>query len=211
MQNLEVETKFELTPDGFERLKSVGSISRCEEQLNVYYDAQWKLADRSSTLRIRFYDASPPVLTLKIPVTENGDQRVMREYEIALVPHHSSLGRSCRPPSIDVEHELPREFGEWLLVLGVKQVQRMGWVRNTRIVLNVDSVGQLELDRLELPDGTVIHEVEIESPDDWVHERLSRFVCRYAPDAKPSRISKFQRFRAAVTSLREATHADPSG
>jgi uncharacterized protein YjbK len=201
MPHLEVETKFELTAAGFERLKSAGSVSRCEEQLNVYYDAEWRLADISSTLRIRFFDASAPILTLKIPVAENGDQRVMREFEVALRPHELRLGRSCHPPRIDVEHELPQEFGEWLLVLGVKQVERMGWVRNTRVVLNVQSVGQLELDRLELPDGTVIYEAEIESRDDCVHERLARFVCRYAPDAKPSRVSKFQRFRKAVTSL----------
>src|SRR5689334_13004008 len=69
MHHLEVESKFELSAEGFERLKNRGAIGRCEDQLNVYYDAQWTLADHAATLRIRFHRGSDPLLTLKIPVS----------------------------------------------------------------------------------------------------------------------------------------------
>jgi hypothetical protein len=176
----------------------------------VYYDAGWKLADIASTFRIRFFDASDPVLTLKIPIAQHGEQRIMREFELTLPWHTPHLLASCRPAKIDVERELPEEIGECLLVLGVHQVQRMGWVRNTRIVLDILSLGQIELDRLELPDGSVIFEVEIESADDAVHENLARIIRSYAPDAQPSRVSKFQRFREAVMASINPTDTAPS-
>lgn len=198
MQHLEVETKFELTANGFECLKAIGRVCRREDQLNVYYDAEWKLANNSATLRIRFHDRSNPVLTLKIPICRSGAQRVMRELEIALSRQGPMLLRSQHPTSIDVERDLPKELGQYLLCIGVHHVQRVGWVRNTRLVLEISDVGYIELDRLELPDGSVVHEAEIETESAWAQERLAQIVCRHVPDAKPSTANKFQRFRQAA-------------
>jgi inorganic triphosphatase YgiF len=200
MQHLEVETKFEITAADFERLQSIGRVSRREDQLNVYYDAQWTLAERSATLRIRFNDASDPVLTLKVPVSHDGVQRVMREFEVTLPRCHPSLLPSPHPTSIDVERELPEQIRDYLLCLGVTRVNRVGWVRNTRLVLEIADIGRIELDRLCLPDGSVVHEAEIETSSASVQERLARLVCSYVPAARPSSVSKFQRFHQAATS-----------
>lgn len=199
LQRLEVETKFEVSASDFERLKSIGRVCRREDQLNVYYDAEWKLADSAATLRIRFHDGSEPVLTLKTPASVSGAQRVMREFEIILARPDSMLFRSLHPISIDVEKDLPNELGECLLYLGVNRVQRVGWVRNTRLLLEIGEVGAIELDRLELPDGTIVYEVEIETDDEWAQEHLAQILYRHVPDAKPSSVNKFQRFRKAAT------------
>ena len=199
MQRLETESKFELTPEAFERLKALGNIARQEDQLNVYYDAQWKLAEHSATLRVRFHAGARPVLTLKLPVSHAGSHRVMKEFEVVLSNKRGSCLRSPRPNSIDIETQLPKQFRDRLRELGITQVQRVGWVRNMRVVVIIENMGQLELDRLELPDGSVVHEVEIESRSESVRNHLADVVCRYAPDAMPSKINKFQRFRLAAT------------
>src|SRR6185437_4110408 len=80
--HLEVETKFEISSGDFDRLQTIGNVRRCERQLNVYYDAHWKLADSACTLRIRLANYSSPILALKVPVSKAGEQRVMREFEV---------------------------------------------------------------------------------------------------------------------------------
>jgi uncharacterized protein YjbK len=199
MSQLEIESKYELTAADFERLLTLGQVSSCADQLNVYYDAEWKLADSASTLRIRFGASIDPVLTLKVPVAQNGSRRVMREFEIRLARDNATSTGSHHPAAIHVERDLPSELRYYLVQLGVNKLVRMGWVRNSRTVLEVSGIGSLELDRLELPNGTTYYEVEIESNTDRVHESLVQWVRTYAPDAKPSLVSKFQRFRAAVT------------
>jgi uncharacterized protein YjbK len=198
MQRIEHESKFELPADGFERLKSAGRIAKCEEQLNVYYDQNWVLADHAATLRVRFPAGDVPVLTLKIPVSQSGAKRVMKEMEVSFDPNSAPPLASPRPSVIDVEHELPNYLATYVLALGVRRLYRVGWVRNTRLVVDVESCGQLELDRLELPDGKVVYEAEIESADDEQQKRLARFVCQNVPEARPSQLSKFQRFRQAT-------------
>jgi len=198
VSHLEVETKFELSVDDFECLKALGRVAHYEEQLNVYYDAHWKLADNAVTLRIRFNDGSDPVLTLKMPISQTGTRRVMREFEIVLSRNEAIPFRSHHPMRIDIERELPDQLGEYLLHLGIRHVHRVGWVRNTRLVLEIENVGHIELDRLELPDGSVVHEVEIESDSESAHRRLEQIICLHAPHARPSSISKFQRFRHAT-------------
>lgn len=199
MHQLETESKFELTAADFERLLTLGQVSSSADQLNVYYDAEWKLADSASTLRIRFGASVDPVLTLKVPVAQNGPKRVMREFEIRLARENATSARSHHPATINVERDLPSELQNYLVHLGVNRLVRMGWVRNSRTVLEISGLGSLELDRLRLPDGTTYYEVEIESNSDRVHESLVRWIRTYAPEAKPSLISKFQRFRAAIT------------
>jgi hypothetical protein len=89
--------------------------------------------------------------------------------------------------------------------MDVKALHRVGWVRNRRLLILISGVGHLELDRLELPDGTVVHEAEIECADVPTHERLVELIRIHFPAAKASRLSKFQRFRNATT-----VHCDES-
>lgn len=189
MAHLEVESKFEVPADGFETLKQAGTLERREEQLNVYYDANWVLANSSATLRVRINSRGESVLTLKLPISLSGNQRVMKEFEMPTT--------KC-PRSIDIDRHLPREFANALSAFGIQKVERVGWVRNTRFVVALGGIGDVELDRLRLPDGTVFHEAEIETTSELAQERLADLVYDLVPAAKPSRVSKFQRFRQAA-------------
>jgi len=199
--HLEVETKFEISSGDFDRLQTIGNVRRCERQLNVYYDAHWKLADSACTLRIRLANYSSPILALKVPVSKAGEQRVMREFEVLARDLRLESGASLHPTKIDAERELPDELQQQLARFGVRHLQRVGWVRNTRLTVEVQGIGAVELDRTKLPDGTVAHEAEIESPDAVVQRKLAVLVRHCAYDAKPSHVSKFERFRRAALSL----------
>jgi uncharacterized protein YjbK len=195
----EVETKFELDAASFEHLMHVADVINCSDQLNVYYDRAWRLANHAATFRIRFSKGRLPVLTLKIPVEYSGEARVMKEFEYQLGGGGRRQVRSvAQHAEIDVDRQLPPEIGDVLLRLGVNRLERVGWVRNQRFVLRRADVGQFELDRLLLPDGQVFYEVEIESEDLEAHDRFAQWVRLEAPAARESRISKFQRFRAAL-------------
>ena len=47
------------------------------------------------------------------------------------------------------------------------------------------------------PNGEVVHEVEIESDQNAVHEALVVRIRRHAPSARISRVGKFSRFLQA--------------
>src|SRR6266576_5252512 len=80
----EIETKFELDERGFRRLKSSGRVEKCTRQLNVYFDANWVLANKAVTFRIRFTLDAAPQATLKLPVRQDGATRTMKEIEVVL-------------------------------------------------------------------------------------------------------------------------------
>ncbi len=201
VSNIEVETKYVLDADDFARLKRAGRICRTDNQLNIYYDSGWKLADMAATLRIRITGHGSATMTAKVPVSHTGDRRVMREIDVDLQRDLPAAFRSVHPTSIDV-HDLPLEMLLYFSGLGVNRLTRAGWVRNTRIVLDVGAGGIIELDRLELPDCTVVHQAEIETSSESEHVRLSQIVSRFALHAEPSTESKFQLFRRAVQSRR---------
>jgi uncharacterized protein YjbK len=195
---LEVETKFELDASEFEQLKRSAHVAKCIDQVNVYYDRAWKLAELTATFRVRFSRGKPPVLTLKLPVSVAGDTRTMQEFEYCLA-HRPCVRSVAQYPEIDVDRELPPDLGDVLLRLGVNRLQRLGWVRNRRYVLDVGGPGKIELDELRLPDGQTVYEAEIDTDDRTAQERLANWVRSAVPEARPSLVSKFQRFRAAVT------------
>jgi uncharacterized protein YjbK len=203
----EIETKLELDEAGFERLKTLGRVASKQDQLNVYYDCGWRLADAAATCRVRFCGPSDPVLTVKVPVSHSGEQRVMREFD-------APVGAGCEAAAnvrrrIDVRVDLPGPVSEALLALSIDFVERVGWVRNRRWVLIFDAIGEIELDELRLPDGTTVFESEIEADDPSVHEALATFIRREVPSARPSKLSKFQRFRQAVDRMSSLAEISP--
>jgi uncharacterized protein YjbK len=211
MPNLEVETKLELNESEYRHLKTLGRITRRESQVNVYFDDQWKLANASATFRIRFLeDGSDPVLTMKVPISHDDDRRVMQEHNMVLNKENRPRIRSLHLTTIGVEEDLPEEFRDYLLHLGIKQIQRVGLVQNSRLLLEIENIGNIELDVLDLPDGTVVHEAEIESDDASVRERLAGFVRQHAPQAVPSLMSKFQRFRRAAEAYQQLISGSPT-
>jgi hypothetical protein len=121
----------------------------------------------------------------------------MREIDVDLLRDLPTAFRSVHPTSIQVHH-LPLEMQLYFSGIGVNRLPRVGWVRNTRIILDVGAGGIIELDRLELPDCTVVHQAEIDTSSESEQTRLSQIVSRFTLHAEPSTESKFQLFRRAV-------------
>ena len=193
-ENRELETKLLLDEAGFEALKSIGRLEQRRTQLNIYFDSGWRLADSAITCRIRIEPNIGATATLKVPVADVSGRREMRELETRL----GRLDRGLyRHRFLNVATDLPPGWKEEVTKLGVKSLERVGWMRNTRYVLVFDDK-TLEVDRFSLPDGSVVFEAEIESTDLTTHEALTRLVLKLVPTAEVSGISKFQRFRAAV-------------
>lgn len=197
---IEVESKLELSCAAYQTVLSLGVVRKRSEQINVYYDSAWKLADSGATFRIRFTDSSLPVCTLKIPIAvEEPRIRVANEIE---APATRTLGRHLQfsaPREISPHTHLGPQFIDALSSLNIDHLSRVGWVRNCRTVLEVSGVGRIELDRLRLPTGETVYEAEFENDDREVIGRLSRYVVSQCPDARPSVVSKFERFRLAAS------------
>lgn len=202
----EIEAKLELSSHAYLSLLSLGVKHKAAEQLNIYYDSSWMLAGTGATFRIRYTRKDGPVCTLKIPRTvELSGLRIATEIE---APVNCVLSMPCTlspPREIIPRRQLSQEFREALAPLHVERLSRVGWVRNKRTVVNVSGLGQIELDELRLPNGTTYFEVEIEHADREVIAKLATAVLSRCPSARPSLISKFERFRRAaleVTSRR---------
>jgi len=187
----ETEIKLELDAAGAERVVALGVVERRIQQLNVYYD------DASLTVRIRFTPGAPGLLTVKLPRSWEGFRRTMEEIEVELVAGVGGRGRSA-PRQIDVERDLPRDLAETLRVHGYSRLRRSGWARNQRTVVALPGAATVEVDRLRLPDGTTIYEVEIETPDRVASDRAVAMIQQAVPGARPSRVGKYERFRAAL-------------
>jgi len=199
--SLEIETKLELTESDARALLAAGVAGAPVDQLNAYYDSGWRLARSGATLRVRCcLGVRGAVLTAKLPVAWVGATRTMREMETVLGRPIAS-GRVA-PRELAIRPALPEPIAEALASLGIVRLERVGWLRNRRVTIQVDG-GMLELDRIQLPDGAIVYEAEIEAQDPRVRERLTDIVRRLAPGAQASRASKFERFRRAISATGE--------
>lgn len=189
---LEVETKLELDADGYRRVLESGEAKGCVEQLNVYYDRDWTLADAGAGLRVRYETGAAPVLTLKLPVRGRAGPRAMREWDLS-----RGEARRSAPRALELRRDLPEALRAPLLQLGIERLLRVGWSRNLRWRVRLDE-GVVELDRLRLPDGSVVHEVEVEEEDPARHTALVERLREIVPSVRPSDLGKFERFRRAV-------------
>lgn len=187
--SVEIESKFELTAEEFERLRTTGRVMGCDRQLNVYYDLDNKLADAAITLRVRFRRNAPPRLTLKIPMEKDGARRSALEIE-------AEYGRRLPRRQFVVDSELPGEFAAALGARGIEEVRRLGWMRTTRWLVDLSDGVEVELDRVDLPGGRVFFEVEVEEPEEQEHRKAVDVIRQRAAGAVPSRVSKFERFVA---------------
>jgi inorganic triphosphatase YgiF len=200
MEFIERETKLVLDASDFRTLRSHGEVRSVTRQLNIYYDDRDALSRRGMTFRIRQRSDGPPVLTLKTRVSEDGAYRESREHEEPLRPA-PGWRAAARPLRISVERDLPAAYARLILPLGLTELRRLGWLRNDRAVVRIPE-GELELDRLTLPDGAVVHEAEIEEDDPAAHRRLVEAVMAIAPSARPSTTGKFGRFRRSMRAAR---------
>jgi hypothetical protein len=197
--SVEHEMKFEIDRAGVDTLLSAGVIDKTVEQLNVYYDSSWQLADNASTFRVRFVPSKEARLTFKAPATVVSGVRMSQEIEATAssVFRASRCFLACRR-EIHVDRDLPEEFCKPLIALGVSTLERAGWMRNRRSVVRFQGVGSVEVDVSGLPNGQEFYEVEIENDNPVIRERIARLVKSIVRDVRVSNISKFQRFRRAL-------------
>jgi hypothetical protein len=197
-QEIERETKLELSEKDFHAVLHAGTLRRRTPQLNIYFDCNWRLASLAATCRIRLGPGQAQ-LTVKVPAGRQDSARLMREIDVPIelqrwrVTHSSSWRRG-----LDVMHDLPQEIRGELEGLGLERLECQGWARNTRYLVSFKDVGDVELDCLKLPNGRTVYEAEIEHPDIRVHEQMKALVRSLAPSATAVRISKFERFRQAL-------------
>ncbi len=167
-------------------------------QLNVYLHDPSRIREGLGYFRVRYESEKAPVATLKIPVGVHEGVREMVEVERPL----AELGPGLAPRPrrwVSVADDLPEEMGAHFRALGIGRLRRLGSMRNLRCVVRVGEAGEVEVDRTTLPDGSLVHEVEIESPDPAVHRALADLVRSWAPSARPSLVGKFTRFLDAVS------------
>jgi uncharacterized protein YjbK len=199
MPPIEKETKLVLSLEDYDRLRAQGRTLDCRDQLNVYLHDPSRLKEEFGYFRVRFESGRDPVATLKIPWGWRGEMREMVEVEAPLL----EMGPSLYPwPRrwVSVDHDLSGELKEQLQALGIRRLRRLGWMRNHRLVVELEGLGTVELDRTRLPDGTVHYEVEVEAPQEDLHLALVEKVRSIVPAATFSRIGKFSRFLSALGS-----------
>lgn len=207
MSPLERETKLVLSPEDYRTLVRSGPVLERQDQLNIYLHDPVRLGEETGYLRVRFEPPSDPVVTLKIPVGWRGDVREMIEVERPL----SEFGPSLHPRPrrwVRLDEPAPEGFLEHLQGLGISRLRRLGWTRNLRCVMELEPGIRIEIDRTVLPGGVELHEVEIESPHEEVHERGAATVRALAPSAQPSRVGKFTRFLVAAGFVRPGRLTD---
>ncbi len=205
MTPLERETKLTLSPADYARVLEGGRVLERRDQLNVYLHDPGRLRENLGYFRVRFERGREAVATLKIPVGWRGEMREMIEVERPL----REMGPSLYPwPHrwVVVDTGIPEGFMEHFQALGIIRLRRLGWMRNLRLVVELGREGRVELDRTVLPGGSVVHEVEIESPSQDVHRRLAGRIRELAPSATASRVGKFARFLEAVGLVGDAGH-----
>ena len=197
MSPIEKETKLVLSLEDYERIRAMGLTLECRDQLNIYLHDPLRLKEELGYFRVRFESRGDPVATLKIPVGWRGEMREMVEVEAPL----SEMGPSLYPwPRrwVPVDTNLPGVVMEHLQALGIQWLRRLGWMRNHRLVVELEPLGTVELDRTRLPGGAVLYEVEVETPLEDLHLALVERVRSIAPEATFSRIGKFSRFLSAL-------------
>lgn len=196
MTAYELESKIEVNQLDFERLLSYGKVCKSTDQLNVYYDCNGSLSNQAATFRVRFIPKGKPVMTLKIPVSTTNGTRKSLEVEREL----SAYADGSRPLEWQVDKDLPTEFASHLQNIGIAKLNRIGWMRNRRWILQLADNVSVELDRVTLPDGNVFFEVEIESAYTEVHRQAIDLIHGLTTSARPSHLSKYERFMRALLS-----------
>jgi hypothetical protein len=206
--SIEKEVKLILSPEDSQRIREHGREVECRNQLNVYFHDPGRLREEAAAtgyFRVRFESGRRPVATLKLPAGWEGAVRAMVEIEYPL----EALGPALYPRPrrmILVEADLPSEMARYFLDLGITRLRRLGWMRNRRRVLELEGVGEVELDRTDLPGGEIHHELEIERGDvAHLHLVLER-VKGLAPSATVSKLGKFPRFLEALAAARASEH-----
>lgn len=195
-QPVEVESKWTISRFDYDHLIGQCSVVNRVEQLNVYFDEQWALAEAGATCRIRFLPGESPTFALKVPVSWDSDG-TRRSIEIESPAHAAFSQFSLFLMAFEFEHFMP-EVRRALQPLHVSTLRRVGRMRNVRQILRLPSGKTFELDSFTLPGGEIGYEAEVEEIDDLLRSMIVSEIRKITPSALPSRLSKFQRFTEAA-------------
>jgi len=201
----EIETKLELrSKEIYELLLNSCRQKTRLEQLNVYYDHAGQLAEQAATFRLRYQVNARIELTLKIPMSNEAGCRSAIEIE-------ESYTRWRKPAqTLTVSTDLAPSFQQYLGELGLSVLERIGAMRTSRIVLELIDGIEIELDKITLPDGSTVYEVEIENVDPTIHEFAMTEIKRITSEFNLSKESKYQRFMRVVTSRKSIVQSQNS-
>lgn len=191
---IENEAKFELSSATYEAILGASRFLHGRLQCNQYFDDDWKLADRGATFRFRIERETLCMLKIPAPTTFDG---VRSSLETARPLTEAFVGPLPRSRAFDVS-ALIEDYRVPLLALKVHRLSRLGEMWNDRVTVHLEGLGELELDRASLPDGSLLFELEIERPNaEDIGPVVAELRARW-PDLKASELSKFQRFRRAL-------------
>ncbi|MEO9887878.1 MAG: CYTH domain-containing protein [Balneola sp.] len=197
MKSRELESKFEVSQEDFVKIKETGKIKELREQLNIYFDHENYLSSRSITFRIRVSSKSNPKMTLKIPAHQELGFREVIEIEKELDSDFDFSSVS----KIDIDNELPKEFRDYLQFFNLKELNKIGSMKTNRWVTYLNPQIEVELDEVELPNGNMFFEVEVEN-DEYDYRKAAENILKdIAHNIIPSRCSKYERFTEAINNL----------
>lgn len=188
--SVEIESKFTVDAADFANLLGSGRVLDSVDQLNVYYDDNRRISTMAGTFRLRLMPGRAPVLTLKVPQWQRGAVRGSTELE-------EDAPRRV-PPRVILSRDLPAAFADLLGALDIERLERLGWMRNQRVRVEMAEGILADFDRSTLPNRQVAFEIEIESDEDAVHTGALRIISAGAKSASASRVNKYQRFLAAL-------------
>jgi uncharacterized protein YjbK len=197
---VETESKFELSRSEFERLLAETVEIRCEHQRNFYFDDNdWLLAGSNATCRLREVSGLQGEVTLKLPLAggpnrpRRMEELTWRDADVADAFRRAAESVGCIPVRLFSDSVVQHAFE----LLGVSQLCFRGAIETARHVVRYHEL-TFELDEVALPNGLRAYEIEFESNDPAAHTTLRNSLQRVVGQLRPSQVSKFQRFRAAL-------------
>lgn len=197
--HMEVEIKLALAGQAdYDRVRAaLGSAARTVEQINHYFETpDGRLRGAHAMLRVREGDGEP-IATLKLRAQLTSGVMQAREVEAPVEPAvWAAVLRGERGlESVDVE---PVRMALDHVGAGARLLPQ-GTMRNRRELHPLGGGFTAELDRTELPDGSVDFEVEVETPDPaTAREHVARILDDCGAAWHEQSQSKYERFLHAV-------------
>lgn len=202
MKSIEVESKFEISQKDFVKIKNTCEIKEIQEQLNIYFDYNNCLSNHSVTFRIRISNKSNPKMTLKIPAHQELGLREVIEIEKELDSNFDFNSLS----EINIDNDLPQEFKNYLQLFNLKELKKIGVMRTNRRVTYLNKEIEVELDEVELPNGTMFFEVEVENDEYHYRKAAENILRQITSGIVPSHCSKYERFTEAIKALNSSNY-----
>lgn len=186
----EIESKFCINEYDYNHILKIGNIKFEENFLNIYFDFEQKLFNKSVSCRIRYFNDKPMIFTYKYPVEISDAYRHSTEFEIDL-----SLSRFFKIPKIIKPKEfLPSEISNFFYESNIDHLDRVGWIRVKRIHINLEGFNDLEVDKVWFSENDIYREIEYEDENLEAQQNVHDYFENTFKSSVPTSTSKFERF-----------------